>query len=158
MTARIVPAFQGEVQLAGWSESHHSGSKVTFWLPCPSDLDAFRTLTVRKGNVAGHRLMAVLVEIGDDEMPVQPTPAPEPATEPAKGGPLAKWAALRCQDERFLKFFGVRWESEMRGMILAECRIRSRAELDSNPEAAGLFARYFRRPWADHCKRNGWAD
>lgn len=78
--------------------------------------------------------------------------------EPAKGGQLAKWAALRCQDERFRGFLGARDGVQARNMILDTCGIRSRAELDSNPEAAALFARHFRMPWADHCKRNGWAD
>jgi hypothetical protein len=67
----ITPTFSGEMQLAAWSESHTGGCKVTFWLPTPQDLDAFRALTVRKGNHAGHRFMAVLVEVGDDEQPVQ---------------------------------------------------------------------------------------
>lgn len=67
----VVATFQGEVQLAGWKETHSSGVTVTFWLPDTADLDAFRALTVRKGNQAGHRFACVLVEIGDDEQPVQ---------------------------------------------------------------------------------------
>lgn len=90
--------------------------------------------------------------------PIDQTPAPEPSTEPAKGGPLSKWAALRCQDERFRGFLGARDGVQARNMILDTCGIRSRAELDSNPDAAGLFARHFRRPWHEHCLRNGWAD
>jgi hypothetical protein len=73
----ITPTFSGEFQLAGWSESHNGGCKVTFWLADPSELDAFRAMTVRKGQQAGHRLAAVLVEIGDDEQPVQPEPQAE---------------------------------------------------------------------------------
>jgi hypothetical protein len=59
--------FNGEVQLAGWIESHTAGAKVTFWLSNPSDLDAFRSLTTRKGNVSGQRLAMALVEIKDEE-------------------------------------------------------------------------------------------
>jgi hypothetical protein len=73
--SEIRPTFSGEFQLAGWSESHNGGCKVTFWLADSSDLDAFRAMTVRKGQQAGHRLAAVLVEIGDDEQPVQPNTA-----------------------------------------------------------------------------------
>jgi len=69
------PTFQNEVQLAGWSESHNSGAKVTFWLPTSEDLEPFRGLTSRKGNTAGHRFAMVLVEIGDDDQPVQPVQA-----------------------------------------------------------------------------------
>ncbi|CAB3972268.1 MULTISPECIES: hypothetical protein [Burkholderia] len=72
----ITPTFHGEMQLAGWSETHTGGCKVTFWLHDPADLEAFRTLTVRKGNQAGHRFMVAMVEIGDDEQPIQqPAPA-----------------------------------------------------------------------------------
>ena len=45
----IAPLFSDEVQLAGWSDSHTSGAKVTFWLSDPSQLDAFRGMTERKG-------------------------------------------------------------------------------------------------------------
>lgn len=66
------PVFQDELMLAGWSETHTGGAKVTFWLPDASALDAFRTMTVKKGNTAGQRFACVLVEIGDDEQPVEP--------------------------------------------------------------------------------------
>ena len=62
--------YQGEVQLAGWGETHTGGCKVTLWLPSAEDLEPFKALTARKGNTAGHRFMAAFVEIGDDEMPV----------------------------------------------------------------------------------------
>lgn len=62
--------YQGEVQLAGWSETHTGGCKVTLWLPSSEDLEPFKSLTARKGNTAGHRFMAAFVEIGDDEQPV----------------------------------------------------------------------------------------
>jgi hypothetical protein len=75
--SKIQATFQGELQLAGWSETHNGGCKVTFWLPDAAELDAFRALTVRKGNTAGHRFMAALVEIGDDEQPVQHEPESE---------------------------------------------------------------------------------
>jgi len=70
-----VPTFQGEVQLAGWRESHNSGATVTFWLPCSDDLGPFRGLTAKKGGLAGHRFACVLVEIGDDETPVDKSPS-----------------------------------------------------------------------------------
>ena len=63
-------AFQGEVMLAGWQETHNGGAKITFWLPTPDLLEPFRLATVRKGKTAGQRYMAVLVEIDTDEKPV----------------------------------------------------------------------------------------
>lgn len=89
---------------------------------------------------------------------VDQTPEPDPPPEPAKGGPLARWAALRCQDDRFRSWLDVSSEATARAAILMRCGIHSRAELDSNTEAAGLFARHFRRPWHEHCLRNGWVD
>lgn len=81
----------------------------------------------------------------------------EPAAETTKGGPLAKWAAMRCQDVRFISWLRVLNENAAREKILEVCRIRTRAELDNNPQAAEMFDQYFRRPWAEHCKRM-WRD
>ena len=64
-------AFQGAVMLAGWSESHTQGCRVTFWLEDSAALDPFRFATVRKGKTAGQRYMMVLVEVDTDEQPVQ---------------------------------------------------------------------------------------
>lgn len=73
VSEQIKTAFQGELMLAGWKESHTSGATVTFWLPDAEDLSVFRGMTARKGNVAGQRFMAVLVEVHDDEaLPTEP--------------------------------------------------------------------------------------
>jgi hypothetical protein len=77
----LTPVFHGEVMLAGWSESHNGGAKVTFWLSDPSELDAFRAMTVAKGKTAGQRLGCALVEIGDDDKPVQPAKPVQPEPE-----------------------------------------------------------------------------
>ena len=71
----LVPTFSGEVMLASWKETHTGGAVVSFFLPNPADLDVFRGMTVRKGGTAGQRLACVLVEIGEDEGPVQ-SPGP----------------------------------------------------------------------------------
>jgi hypothetical protein len=158
----IKPTFQGEVQLAGWSESHNGGAKVTFFLPEASDLDAFRAMTVRKGNVAGQRLAMVLVEIGDDELPVEPeaAPAPAPAPEAPKGGQLAKLAALFCGQPEFWRFLSETYlrkpdeghiitsAEEARFVVLKLCgNIKSRAELDHNEAAARAFHDKVRLPY-----------
>ena len=69
----IKPTFSGEMQLAGWSQTHTSGNKVTFWLPDDDAMESFKLLTARKGNRAGQRFAVVMVEIGDDEMPIDHT-------------------------------------------------------------------------------------
>lgn len=75
------PTFSGEVQLAGWRETHKSGAVVSFFLSDPEDLEKFRGLTVAKGKTAGQRFACVLVEIGDDELPVATCAPPIPDTE-----------------------------------------------------------------------------
>jgi hypothetical protein len=146
----ITPTFSGEMQLAAWSESHTGGCKVTFWLPTPQDLDAFRALTVRKGNHAGHRFMAVLVEVGDDEQPVQ-----QPEPEKAKGGALAKLAAMLGDDVEFWKFLTHQFSLEeacespenAAEVIREVCEIESRSELDWHTDAANRFHSQIRGPW-----------
>jgi hypothetical protein len=145
------PTFSGEMQLAGWSESHNGGCKVTFWLSDPDDLEAFRAMTVRKGNTAGQRLMAALVEIGDDEQPVQPEEAPQIADKP-KGGPLSKEAALLCRNEAFLLWLEFEQCIEDAATlapewIRQECGVLSRAELDTQPTAGQRFINNIRAPF-----------
>ncbi|NOV25913.1 hypothetical protein E5S69_20640 [Cupriavidus necator] len=150
--SEIRPTFAGEMQLAGWSETHNGGCKVTFWLPDATDLDAFRALTVRKGNTAGHRFMAALVEVGDDEQPVQQPAAKEHAPV---GGALAKLAGMWCSDPDFWAFLSARTPStapvadaEAAAQVIRDvCQIESRAELDHIPESAEMFHAEIRLPF-----------
>ena len=156
----LTPFFSGEIQLAGWSESHNSGSKISFWLPETKDLDPFRTATIRKGNKAGQRFACVLVEIGDDEQLIQPgaheadleqknTSKPDNSAAlsvvPPKGGELAKWAGILSNDPVFwewLETLGYQYvtsEALAAQHIREWCDISSRAELDHNPESAKVF-------------------
>lgn len=143
-------AFQGEVMLAGWSETHTGGSKVTFWLPDAESLDVFRTMTVRKGNTAGQRFMAVLVELGDDEQPK----APE--LEQPRGGTLAQSAGRLCETELFQQFafdklndregkacwwnYDVTAQQNAAQYVRDFCKVNSRAEIDHSPTAKQLFS------------------
>lgn len=143
--------FTGEVQLAGWSDSHQGGAKVTFWLPSAADLEPFRALTVRKGNIAGHVFMMALVEVGEDGQPVPPpTPAavreqklavaaervreillPEPAapikpivpTPPPEPvpGPLCLTVRERCKQANFRSFL-----AEQFGMVTSADEMEAR--------------------------------
>lgn len=159
----ITPFFSGEIQLAGWSESHNSGSKISFWLPETKDLDPFRTATIRKGNKAGQRFACVLVEIGDDEQIIQPfngvrkTDDLPPQNDEkadnsaalvarAKGGELAKWAGILSNDPVFWEWANETDEclplynqADAAAYIRDACNVTSRAELDHSPEAAKIF-------------------
>jgi len=142
--SEIQTAFQGELQLAGWSETHNGGCKVTFWLPDAAELEAFRALTVRKGNTAGHRFMAALVEIGDDELPVQP----EQPEDKQKGGALAELTGLWRNDPKFWEWCRCECEEDAVRIIRTVCGVVSCAELDHNPEAAQIFHDKFRIPFS----------
>lgn len=81
--------------------------------------------------------------------------------EPApKGGELARWVAMRCQEAPFQRWLQERFTREWgdapgfspatwaASVIRAVCGIESRAELDSNPEAANRLHRLIREPFA----------
>ena len=129
--SEITPIFQGEVMFAGWSESHSTGAKITLWLSDPNDLDAFRLMTAKKSNLSGQRLMAVFVEIGEDEKPVTQK--------------LSQQAALLCKSMGFQQFaeskLGYAVErSDQREVVAINflrrmCGIASRAELDTDGKA-----------------------
>lgn len=138
-------AFQGEVMLAGWSQTHNGGAKVTFWLSDEDDLDAFKAMTVAKGKTAGQRLALVAVEIGDDEQP-------KPQPEPPKGGELAKLAGMFCQSVHFWEFCRADDADEARDWILRVCGVQSRRNLDHNPTAAKLFHDRVRKPYLESRK------
>ncbi len=156
----IAPLFSDEVQLAGWSDSHTSGAKVTFWLSDPSLLDAFRGMTERKGKTAGQRLAMVLVEIGDDEKPVAQQEAPK---EPI--GELCKLAVMWCKDPQFQEWLigketleqnpGIDAEGTAKHRILHQCGVSSRKELDAYPAAATKFHMGIRTPYMEYLKGLG---
>lgn len=137
--------FKGEAQLAGWSDTHTGGAKVTLWLPDSTDLEAFRSMTVRKGNTAGQVMMVAMVEVSDDGTPVR---------QPAKPQALSTVAAGLCRDPMFWAWWGEaisgvepRSEAECAELMRYELGIRSRAELDTSNEKAQAFHDNIRRPF-----------
>ena len=157
----MTPTFAGEMQLAGWSESHTGGCKVTFWLQSPDDLAAFRALTVRKGNTAGHRFMAALVEIGDDELPVNSDagiPASASGLVPNVHIGDACYRTVRwCNEPLFWRFLNtspafngcdeVRNSDQAADLVRFLCTVTSRKELDTDNEANKAWHRLIREPY-----------
>lgn len=82
------------------------------------------------------------------------TPLPEPEDKP-KGGPLAKWAALRATEPRFQEWLDVHSEEAATRRIRVICGIVSRAELDNNPVAEQIFKRQIMEPWSAYCAQHG---
>lgn len=142
--------FSDEVQLCGWSESHNSGAKVTFWLSDPAQLSAFRGMTERKGKTAGQRLAMVLVEIADDETPVeQPERIPPPKE---KMGPLCQLAVKWCADDKFIEWFGLFYclgvdKTDIGEMFKQVLEIDSRKSLDIDERASSRFQTLIRGPY-----------
>ena len=157
----MTPTFAGEIQLAGWSESHTSGCKVTFWLSSPDELEAFRALTVRKGNTAGHRFMAALVEIGDDERPVEPELINRKSPR-AQMGDACYRTVMWCQEPTFWDFLNshppffsnvaVTNKEEAAETVRFICCVDSRKELDTNNEANKAWHRLIRQPYSEYLK------
>ncbi len=135
--------YEGEMQLMNWGESSNSGAWVKFWIP-PEGLELFRDLRTKSGKIAGHRMMAVLVEIGDDEQPVQ---REEVKDEKPKGGELARMAGVFCKRPDFWAFTKTIGEEDATTCIYQTCGIESRVELDHNPIAANKFHELFRKPF-----------
>lgn len=146
-------AFQGEVMLAGWSQTHNGGAKVTFWLSDDTDLEAFKAMTVAKGKTSGQRLALVAVEIGDDEQPKPVMGNPMSDAAPGtKGGELARLAGMFCQSVHFWEFCRCDDADEARDWILRVCGVQSRRDLDHNPTAAKLFHDRVRKPYLESRK------
>lgn len=92
------------------------------------------------------------------------TKVSEPLCNPEKpkGGPLAKLAGMWCADQEFQQWLWERadYTGEANGELCAAtirswCGIESRAELDSNPEAAEKFHRFIRGPYSKHLMARG---
>ena len=115
------------------------------------------TLTIAPGGLPdammkaapGTRYTAVFVEVNDQEEPVKHAPAAsKKPRRPFHELPLSQQAALRCQDERFCQFLVKQhnWTSELdeggsAGFIYDWCTINSRADLDTDDQAAADWLR-----------------
>jgi hypothetical protein len=148
-----VKTINVETMLLGWKETHNGGAEIRLQLSCPEDLEQFKLMTIKKGKTAGQILMAVFVEMHDGVTPERKAPE-------SHVGPLAKWAVMRCKEESFqkwmssihdLKFWldGPNPEEACKRIICVLCKIESRKQLDTNPEAARLFDLHIRNPYAE---------
>lgn len=149
MNEKVPTAFEGEVMLAGWSDSHNGGAKVTFWLSDDEDLEAFRKMTVRKGKIAGQRLMCVLVEIDEQEQPV------------VQRNNLSSQAHLMVTGPYYVQYCratvpgAAAWTAE-RCKVYAKrgIQVDSLSELDTDPGAARRFRDFIQRPLAEWSEKN----
>lgn len=134
------PTYKGEIQFLAYTDSSRSGPRLTFRLADRDELQAFV-------GCEGKRYACVLVEIGDDELPVEGNAPKEQL------GPLCKWAVMRDDDPLFLAWMPP--GQTPREFILDVCEIDSRKKLDTNPTAADVFHRLIRKPFEEWVRRPG---
>jgi len=77
--------------------------------------------------------------------------------EEAKGGPLARLAAMWCKDEKFCEWISQAFkefpnEEDAADWIRTVCQVNSRSEIDGNEEAAERFHRFIRIPFSEWLK------
>ena len=61
-----------------------------------------------------------------------------------KGGELAKWAGILCNDKEFQNWVGANCVEEARDYIFTECAITSRVYLDHDKQAGDIFREIMR--------------
>lgn len=137
----IQASYHGEVRVVRSSYTSKTGPTITLAL---HDIDELNKVQ----GMDGKRYMLALVEIGDDEQPVQPVEKP-------KGGALAKLAGIWCSNPNFIKWIGASDAEGAAKQIRVMCGVLSRAELDSNPDAADRFQRLIRAPFMKWMAVNG---
>jgi hypothetical protein len=129
--------YSGEAQLLSWSNSASSGPKIVLALPDEQSLAAFQRMTLKKGKRAGQRLMLAVVEVGDDEQPVE---------QEQSGPKRSQIAYLLCEDGDFRRWANAnQWEVSVidhdsaRAYICIRCGVDSRSDLDRDAIAAAKF-------------------
>lgn len=142
MTDSVPIAFQGDVMLLGWADTNSRGRTVTFQLGVDGESHPFAYSRTKQGKNSGQRYAMVLVEIGDDDTPVQKTPS--------------QMAFLLCRDPYFQhylnerSFVTVNSEETARQCICEGCGVSSRSQLDKDPAARSAWLTQFFNPFTAH--------
>jgi hypothetical protein len=67
---------------------------------------------------------------------------------------LSTWLALRCKEAIFQTFLGVKTETEAVTRVRVLLGVKSRAEVDKNPETAAKFHQQIRLPFSQYQQDN----
>lgn len=142
----IQATYYGEVRVTRSSYTSKNGPTLTLAL---HDIDELNKVQ----GMDGKRYMLALVEIGDDEQPVQP-----------KGGYAAEWLGRRCQEPDFWRFLAEKspfdWgvvssEADASDLVRKWLGVKSRAEVDHHPEVKAVFDHQIRLPYMKWHAVNG---
>ena len=152
----IEATYHSEVRFVRSAHSSKTGTTITLALPDSDELS-------KVAGFDGKRYMLALVEIGDDEQPVQQPSSPEVGYTPPtpdvpakpKGGYAAKWLGLRCQEQVFWRFLSesphltspVQSAIDAADVVRDVCGVKSRAEIDNDKMAFTRFETLIRLPY-----------
>ena len=147
----IQATYHGEVRVVRSSYTSKTGPTITLAL---HDIDELNKVQ----GMDGKRYMLALVEIGDDEQPIQ-----KPEAEKLKGGFAAEWLGKRCCEKPFQEFLTdsldlsapISSTSEAADVVRDLCGVSSRAHIDHMPDAKSKFDRHIRIPYGKWLAVNG---
>lgn len=157
-----VPTFSGEVQFRRYSDTSTQGASIVLSLADRDELSAF----IGK---EGKRFMAVLVEVGDDEQPVQYQPGSVVPADMVGGklvpkiGPICQWLVMRCGEPEFWEFLNAEHPGDTEAtnadtaaeVVKEVLTIESRKQIDGNRELESAFHRLIRGPYSKWLLRRG---
>ena len=63
---------------------------------------------------------------------------------------LSQWAALRCKEPQFQRFLDVKTEVSAAHVLRRKVGVKSRSELDTDPDAAQRFHSLIRIPFSNY--------
>lgn len=150
--------FNGEAMFAGWSDTSSKGQIVKFWLDDEATAHQFAGFRARGPDGIGTIFGVVLVELGDDNAPV------DQVAEKAviEGRARAKRAFsssvhLMVTSEKFVQWVretaklkpGIELTPEVsKRWVKHKLGIEHLSDLDRDPEKLRLFHEKIRRPYA----------
>ena len=110
------------------------------------DFDKFREYGTLDGGSPGSSEMTItLVQISDDGEIINQTQRTGVEENKPKGGPKSREAGILCRDDNFILWLGAEYPAafaegmDAAGLVRRACNIKSRAELDHNPDAYKQF-------------------
>jgi len=148
--------YASGVMLKGWTDSN-SGQTVTFWLAHEAGGD--HPLV---GFLEGHPFAVALIELQDDDTPVDQVSRERAESVPQKRErKLSNYVAMMVKSPQFLEYIRTMdptlttaTQADLAMKVLAG--ITSKTELDTDPEAASRFHERVRRPYANWCVEHGY--
>ena len=75
--------------------------------------------------------------------------------EKPKGGAMCKLAGIWCKDAEFQQWVEAENEEQAAQFVRWKCGVKSRSEIDSNPEAANKFQQLVRIPYMNWLNGKG---